>query len=173
LSVSLVYGAEVINRAFMFMLLPTSYFAIKFLRKTPVVLISVLVILTFILIPALYSTQNYAYVSTTELKGTAFYTKYAPSGAPFFYEPVSPFLPYGVINGTQISLTLTAGVYSLPSQEFVSKTAEQAKFIISSNGEKNLYLYFYGFDPLENLNLDDNQNRIFDNGGFRIYNKIP
>jgi hypothetical protein len=173
LSVSLVYGAEVINRAFMFMLLPTSYFAIKFLRKTPVVLISVLVILTFILIPALYSTQNYAYVPTIELKGTAFYTKYAPSRAPFFYEPVSPFLPYGVINGTQISLTLTAGVYSLPSQEFVSKTAEQAKFIISSNGEKNLYLYFYGFDPLENLNLDDNQNRIFDNGGFRIYNKIP
>jgi hypothetical protein len=170
---SLVYGAEAINRATMFMLLPTSYFAIKFLGKKPIILILVLVILTLIHIPAQYSNQNYTYVPTSELTGTAFYAKYAPSAAPFFYEPISVFLPYGVINGTQTSITSVAGAHSLPSQGLVNQATGQAEFIIYSNLEKNLYLYFYGVDPLENLNLDDHYNRIYDNGGFRVYAKVP
>jgi hypothetical protein len=170
--VSMMYGTEAINRAFMFMLLPASYFAIKFLSKMPRILILVLVILIFIHIPAQYSNQNCTYVPTSELKGCAFYTKYAPSTAPFFYEPVGVFLPTGVINGTQISITLIAGLYSLPSQKLVNETTGSSEFIISSNLEKNYYLYFYGVDPLEHLNLDDHYNRIYDNEGFHIYGEL-
>lgn len=169
LGVSIVYGDEAINRAFMFMLLPTSYFAIKFLSKKRAVLILVLVVLTFLNIPALYSSQNYVYVPTSELKGCAFYNTHAPPNAPFFYEPISPFLPYGVNNLTLISLTVIAGIHSLPSLELVNETTRECQFIISSNLLKNFYLYFYGVDPLENLNLDDHNSRVYDNEGFQLY----
>jgi hypothetical protein len=172
MGLSLVYGAEAINRAFMFMLLPTSYFAVKFLSKKPAILILVLVLLTFTLIPALYSNQNYAYVPTSELKGDAFYTKYTLPAAPFFYEPISCFLPYGTINGTQITLSAITGIRSLPSQEIINEATREAQFIIYSNLETNFYLYYYGVDPLVHLNLDYHRNRIYDNEQFRIYARI-
>ena len=169
LSLSLVYGAEAINRAFIFMLLPTSYFAIRFLSKKPAILILVLIALTFINIPAQYSSQNYTYLPSTELKGTTFYANSAPHNASKFYEPLSPFLPYGKTSGRQISLAELAGLRALPSQELINWTISQAQFIISSNTEKNLYAYFYGIDPLENLSLVDQNNRLYDNEGFQIY----
>jgi hypothetical protein len=151
------------------MLLPTSYFAIRFLSKKPAILILVLIALTFINIPAQYSSQNYTYLPSTELKGTTFYANSAPHNASKFYEPLSPFLPYGKTSGRQISLAELAGLRALPSQELINWTISQAQFIISSNTEKNLYAYFYGIDPLENLSLVDQNNRLYDNEGFQIY----
>jgi hypothetical protein len=170
--VSVYYGGEAINRAFMFMLLPTCYFAVKFLSKKLGILILVLMILIFIHIPAHYTAEMRTYVPTSELKGTAFYAKYAPSTAPFFYENLV-FLPDNEnFTGTQINIRGTVTFYSLPSQELVNETAGKAAFIISSNLQKNLYLYFFGVDLLEHLNLDDHYNRIYDNEEYRVYARI-
>jgi len=169
LGISIKYGGEAIERAFMLMLVPTSYFAIKFLSKKPRILILVLMILIFIHIPAHYIREVRSYVPTSELKGTGFYAKYAPSTAPFFYEYLAPFLPIKKTTGTQINIQSILPFYTMPSHELVNVTTGKAEFIISSNLEKNLYLYFFGVDLLEHLNLDDHHNRIYDNEGFRIY----
>jgi hypothetical protein len=166
---SIVYGAEAINRAFMFILLPTAYFAMKFLTKKISLLLAILVILSFLSIPALYSSQNYAYVLSSELKGTSFYTNYAPPLSSFFYEPVCPLLPYGSNIGNQISLSVIAGIRSLPSQELVSWTTTEAAYVITSNMEKNFYTYFYGVNVLENISLDSQRSRVYDSADFQIF----
>jgi len=169
--VSTKYGGkgmfEAIERAFMFMLLPGCYFSIKFLSKKPRILILVLMILVFIHIPADYSDEMYMMVPTSEFKGIAFLAEYIPPAAPFFYS-----LPSGAIKGKQISIfgaLAPPTSFSLPSYESVRKTIGGAEFIISSNLQKNHHLYFLGVDPLEHLNFDDHNNRIYDNEGFRIY----
>jgi len=161
---SVKYGGEAIERAFMFMLLPACYFSIKFLSKKPRILILVLVILIFVHIPADYSSEMIWMVPTSEFKGLAFHAEHIPT-APFFYS-----LPYyeEEIKGKQIYIRSKV-FYSLPSPEFVSRTIGEAEFIITSNLQKNYYLYFLGVDPLEHLNFDDNCSRIYDNEGFRVY----
>jgi len=164
--VSMKYGGyEAIQRSFMFMLLPACYFSIKFLSKKPRILILLLLILVFIHIPAVYSAEMFMMVPTSEFKGIAFRAEYVPPDAPFFYS-----LPGG--EGKQISIFGSLWfphMSSLPSPELVKKTIRGAEFIMSSNLQKNFYLYFFGVDPLENLNFDDRNSRIYDNEGFRIY----
>jgi len=167
LGVSVKYGGEAIQRAFMFLLLPTCYFSIKFLSKKPRILILILMVLIFIHIPAEYSAEMHSMVPTTELKGLAFYAEYTPPAARFFYSLPSAAYYYG-IKGKQIYILAS---HSLPSPEFVNKTIGEAEFIITSNLQKNYYLYFLGVDPLEHLNFDDHHNRIYDNERFCIYAK--
>jgi hypothetical protein len=164
LGLSVVYGQEALIRAFMFALLPISYFAIRFLRKKPGFLILVLAALVFINIPAQYGDRNYTYVPSTELKGAAFFTNYAPSNESFFYEYLTPIGRHDT--GTQLNLET---IYYLPINERINETVANAKLIISSNMEKNLYKYFYGANLLENLSLADHLNRVYENEGFQIY----
>jgi hypothetical protein len=171
IGLSVFYGGEGINRAFVLMLLPICYFAAKFFSKKPRILIFVLIIIVFLNIPALYGTSSYSYVPTSELKGGAFLTRYAPSEAPFFYEPNLAFLGSGVM-GTQIFVQRIASPNSIPSSELVNATLAKADFIISSSEQKNFYQFFYGGDLLENLSLDNHDNRLYDNGGFQIYSRL-
>jgi len=168
LGISMKYGEysyEAIQRAFMFMLIPTCYFSIKFLNKKPRILILVLIILIFIHIPACYSREMHAMVPTSELKGIDFCAEHMPPTAPFFYS-----LPtYKEMKGKQIYIRSFPPFYSLPSHELVNETTGEAEFIISSKLQKNYYLYFLGVDLLENLNSDGHHNRIYDNEGFCIY----
>jgi hypothetical protein len=174
ISVSVYYGGEVIERAFILMLLPICYFAAKFFSKKPRILIFVLIIIVFLQIPAHYAGENYLYVPTSELKGTAFYARYAPSAAPFFYE--SNLASFGSggsrLTGTQINIQSVAGLSSLPSSELVNGTIGKADFIISSSEQKNFYQYFYGADLLKNLSFADHYNRVYDNEGFQIYARL-
>jgi len=169
--VSMKYGLhEAIQRAFMFMLLPASYFSIKFFGKKPRILILVLMILVFIHIPAHYSREMYMMVPTSEFKGIVFRAEYVPSTAPFFYSLPTSY--YEENEGKQISFfgrSLVPEAGSLPTHEFVKEEIGEAEFIMSSNLQKNYYLYFLGVDLLEDLNFDDHCNRIYDNEGFRIY----
>jgi hypothetical protein len=170
IGLTLVYGAEAINRAFMFMLLPSSYFALKFLGKKPIALVSLVVVLIFLFIPALYSSQNYVYVPTTELHGTSFYAEYASPNATFFYEPICPFLPVGLNDGSMIiSLTLVTGLRSIPNEQLANARINEAQFILSSSLLNNYYVYFYGINPIENMSKN-RYSQLYDNGEFQILN---
>jgi hypothetical protein len=168
---SVFYGGEAIERAFVIMLLPTSYFAAKLLSKKPQLLVFLLIILVFFQMPALYCSQNYIYSSRTEFKGGDFYTKYAPSNAPFFYEPNLAYFGPGN-RGPQLFIQQIAGLKSIPSPELVNYTVGQADFILSSSEQKNFYQYYYEVDVLENLSLDNHYNRLYDNGGFQTYGQL-
>jgi hypothetical protein len=167
---SIYYGGEAIPRAFILMLLPICYFAAKFFGSKPRMLIFALIIIIFLNIPALYGNNNFSYVSTSESKGGAFYVRYAPSGVPFFYEPNLAY--FGPVTGTQLNIQSIAGLQSLPDFALVEWTTSQAEFIISCNEQKNLYQYFYGVDLLENLSLDNRNNRLYDSADFQIHSRL-
>ena len=164
LGLSVVYGPEALLRAFMFSLMPISYFAIRFLRKKPGFLILVLAALVFINIPAQYGNRNYTYVPSTELKGAAFFTNYAPSNESFFYEYLTPIGRHDT--GVQLNLEY---LDYLPINERINECVANSKLVISSNMERNLYEYFYGTNLLKNLSLADHLDRVYDNEGFQIY----
>jgi hypothetical protein len=166
IGVSIFYGGEAINRAFIIMLLPSCYFVAKFFSKKPRILIFVLIVIVFLNIPALYGTINYGYTTSSELKGGAFFTKYAPSDTTFFYEPVG-FLGPG-ISGTQLSFSEFAA-QSIPSSEIFNWIIGMSDLIISSDQQKNMYQFFYGVNLLENLSLTNHLGQVYDNGGFQIY----
>lgn len=166
--VSMKYGGyEAIQRGFMFMLLPACYFSVKFLSKKLRILILVLIILIFIHIPADYSSEVYTMVPTSEFEGAAFYAEYIPPAASFFYS--LPISYYKNIEGKHAQKYIRSRFHSLPSHEFVTETVGQAAFLMSSDLQRNYYLYFWGFDPLEDLSLDDHCNRMYDSEGFHIY----
>jgi hypothetical protein len=167
LGASVRYGGESIERAFMFSIVPMCYFAIKFLNKKPRILILVLIILIFIHIPADYSADMHRMVPTNELKGLTFGGEYIPPDAWWFYSLPSRYVRTP-IKGKQIYIVDPR----MLDPEFVNKTIGEADFIISSNLQKNYYLYYWGVDPLEHLNFDDHYNRIYDNEGFRIHARI-
>jgi hypothetical protein len=165
LGISIVYGPEALNRAFMFALLPTSYFALSLFKRKPAILVMVLLTLVLLNIPAQYGNYNYTYMPSTELKGATFFTNHASGNESFFYELLAPT---GKSNwtGTQLNMPST---YFTPSFQFINQTVDSAKFIISSNQERNYYEYFFGYNLLENLNLESYNSRIYDNEGFQMY----
>jgi hypothetical protein len=175
IGVSVWYGGEAINRALMFMLIPVSYFAMKFLRKKPRILVVCLIILIILYFPARYCAVNYTYAPTTELRGVSFYTYHAPSNASLFYEalvPVGP--PLGPeITGQIISIARVVGFYSLPSSNDVNYLTGQAQYIISSTELRNFYEYFYGVNLIENVSSSAQYRLLYDNGDFEVYSHTP
>jgi hypothetical protein len=169
---SVSYGGEGIIRAFMFLLLPTCYFAVKYLSKKPTILIVVLILLISIHFPASYARLNYLYVPESELQGVAIFAKYTPSNASFFYENNAP-MPYVLgDNRTFVSIQQQLGVYSTPSSEIISDLMKNAQFVVTSNPQSNLYHYFFGVNPIENISLNSNRNILYDNGEFQIFGKM-
>ena len=168
LGLSISYGGEGIARAFMFMLLPTCYFAIKYLRKKPRLIVVAIIILVFLHFPASYASDNYIYVPSSELKG-AQALAYTPSDAVIFYEYVAP-LPYS-INQTRhiVNIQLLLGFYSFPNSTLVDSVLSEAQFVVISSLEENAYKYFFGANVLESHNYYQNQSRLYDNGEFTIF----
>jgi hypothetical protein len=168
---SIRYGGEALNRALMFMLIPAAYFAVRFLSKRPKILVIFLLFLVFLYLPARYCSDNYVYAPTSELSGISFYAYHAPSNVTLFYEdliPVGP--PIGpAITGEQLAIIPVSGVYSLPDPDTVNYLTGRAEFLISSSMEKNLYMYFYGINLLENVSFNAQYTPIYDNGDLQIY----
>jgi hypothetical protein len=175
IGVSLSYGGEALNRALMFMLIPTSYFAVKFLSKKPRILVVCLMILIVLYFPARFCAENYIYAPTTELNGVSFYTYHAESNASLLYEwlvPVGP--PLGPkITGQIISLSNVIGLRSLPNSNDVDYEIGQAQYIIYSTELRNYYMYFYGVNLIENVSSSTQYRLLYDNGDFNVYSRFP
>jgi hypothetical protein len=166
---SVFYGGEVIQRAFLLMLLPISYFVAKLFSKKPRIMVFIVIIIMFLNIPAHYASQNWVYVPTSELEGCSFFERYSPSNASFLYEVNLGSFRSGQHNGTILSISYAAPGSSIPSSEIVEKIIGQADFIIYSSQTRNFYQYFYGVNLLENQNFVDNYSRVYDNECFQIY----
>jgi|WetSurMetagenome_2_1015567.scaffolds.fasta_scaffold07195_2 hypothetical protein len=175
LGVSITYGGEALNRALMFMLIPVSYFAMKFLSKKPRILVVCLMILIVLYFPARYSSEYYVYAPTTELEGVSFYTYHAPSNATLLNEYLVPFgPPLGPeITGQTLSIANAVGLRSLPTSNEVSYWIGRAQYITYSNELRNFYLYFYGVDLLENVSSSTQHRLLYDNGDFKVYSQFP
>jgi hypothetical protein len=173
LGLSVHYGNEGILRAFMFMLLPTCYFAIKYLAKKPRILVIIIILLIFIHFPASYTRQEYLYVPTSEIKGATALAQYTPLTTIIFYEYLSPwpFSPNDTRSFTNIQHLV--GFYSMPSSKLISAALGEAQFVVSSSLQNNVYHYFFGKNILSNYDLNQNQSRLYDNGEFTIFRKIP
>jgi hypothetical protein len=169
IGVSVFYGGEVIQRAFILMLLPISYFAANFFSKKPRIMVIVLVTIVFLQVPAHYAWESWVYVPTSELKGTNFYQTYAPSAAKFLYEPDLGFFDEGRFNGTILSITVAVPSRTIPSAILINELIGQAQFIITSSQLNNFYEFFYGFDLLENQSFVDHYSQLYDNENFQIY----
>ncbi len=168
IAVSMMYGGEIIQRAFILMLLPISYFAASFFRKKPRIMVFVLIAIVFLQVPAHYAWENWGYVPTSEIKGTAFFEKYAPLGASFLYEPS---LGYFKEELNLVSITVASPGGGIPNSTIINGVVGRANFIISSNQLDNFYQYFFGVNLLENVSLADNFNQVYDNEFFQIYSR--
>jgi len=169
IGVSVYYGSEVIQRAFIIGLLPISYFVAKFFSKKSRIMVFLLIIVVFLQIPAHYAHMSWMYVPTSEMRGGSFYARYAPSGASFFYEPVLGSFDEGPLNGTIVSITISAPGRLIPSSEVVDEIVGRADFVIISSQMKNYFQFFYG-NLLENVSLDQ-YSRLYDNGFFQVYSR--
>jgi len=168
LGLSVSYGGEGIARAFMFMLLPACYFVIKYLRKKPVILITLIVLLLFIHFPASYAHDNYLYVPSSELKGAQALT-YIPSDSVVFYEYLAPF-PYNANQSRHfVNIQLLAGFYSMPNSTIIDGALGEANYVVYSSLQNNVYNYFFGSNILDSHNFYQNQTRLYDNGQFKIF----
>jgi hypothetical protein len=173
LGLSITYGGEALNRALMFMLIPVSYFAVKFLSKKPRILVACLMIIIVLYFPARYSSEYYVYAPTTELEGASFYTYHAPSNATLLNEFLVPFgPPLGPeITGQSISIANAVGLRSMPSTNDINYWVGRAQYITYSNELRNFYLYFYGVDLLENVSSSIQLRLLYDNGYFKVYSQ--
>jgi hypothetical protein len=171
LGFSISYGGEGIIRAFMFILIPACYFAIKYLRKKPRILIVIIILLIFLHFPASYASENYIYVPTTEIKGALALSQYTPPTALIFYEYLAP-TPFS-INDTRhfINIQVLVGFYSMPSSKIIQAALGEAQFVVSSGLQNNVYQYFFGTNILAKYDLNQNQTRLYDNGEFTIFSK--
>lgn len=175
LGVTVKYGAEALNRAMMFMLIPASYFALKFLSKKPRILVVCLMILIVLFFPARYCSENYVYAPTTELEGVSFYTYHAPSNATYLSEFLVPFgPPLGPeITGEMLSISNVVGLRSFPNSDDVNYLIDQAQYVVYSNELRNYYVYFYGVDLLENFSSNAQHRLLYDNGDLKVYSRFP
>jgi hypothetical protein len=174
LGVSIWYGGEALNRALMFILIPVSYFAMKFLSRKPRILVVCLMILIILYFPARYCSENYVYTPTTELRGVSFYTYHAPINSTLLYEyllSVGP--PLGPeITGRVLSIASVMGLRSLPDFNEVSYLIEQSQYIISSTEVRNYYMYFYGVDLFQNVDFSTQFRLLYDNGDFEVFSRF-
>jgi hypothetical protein len=175
IGVSITYGGESLNRSLMYMLIPVSYFAMKFLSKRPRILVMSLIILIVLYFPARYCSENYVFASTTELKGASFYTYHAPSNASLLNEFLVPFgPPLGqTITGQALSISSIVGLRSIPNSNDINYLLGQAQYIIYSNELRNYYVYFYGINLIENVSSSTQHILLYDNGDLKIYSRFP
>jgi len=168
------YGAhESYQRAFMFALIPISYLCVTLLAKKPRLLIFCLVGLLFLNIPAQYGADTYRLATKTQLAGSKFIADYSGQDIKLVGK-LSLYVRYydalKEIEVLSIGITFPYTTYnSTAVDEAIAKALQEADYIISSDLQTNYYVYFLGFDPMEQVDFEENCNLIYNNGRFRLY----
>lgn len=168
------YGAhESYQRAFMFALIPISYLCVTLLAKKPQLLILCLVGLLFLNIPAQYGADTYRLATNTQLAGSKFIAdvsdqRFSMVGKFNLY--IRYYDPLKEINVLSIGMSFPYNEYNSSAvTAAINKALEEADYIISSDLQTNYYVYFLGFDPIEQVDYSDKCNLIYDNGRFCVY----
>lgn len=172
------YGAhEAYQRAFMFALIPISYLCISLLARKPKLLVLCLVGILFLNIPAQYGGDTYRLATKTQLAGSAFIAENSHQnisliGKFSLYIRYSDPLKDVKVLSTGLSFPFTT-YNSSAINKAISEVLDEADYIMLSDLQENYYLFFLGLDPIEQANLDDKCNRIYDNGRFRALKPLP
>jgi len=171
------YGvSEMIVRAFLFGLVFFSFFCIKFLWSKTAILYIALIILIFLAIPAHYGSESIEIVKTTDLLGATFFAKHIPIDATYFCGRPSQWLVLHI--DTEHVHSRLRNVFDVTTVDAFSYTTEdiyllvrKSDFVVSSNLEENLFMWYRGYNPLHDINLAS-RNRIYVNGDFSIYGNL-
>ncbi len=168
------YGAhESYQRAFMFALIPVSYLCVTLLAKKPKLLVVCLVGLLFLNIPAQYGGDTYRLATKTQLAGAKFIADNSVQDISLvgkFSLYVRYYDPLKDIEVLSIGISFPYTTYNSSAvNEAINKALKEADYIMSSDLQTNYYVYFLGFDPLEQFDFEDKCNLIYDNGRFRLY----
>lgn len=163
------YGAvEAYQRAFMFGLLPLSFLAVNLLYSKPKLLILLLVGLMFLNIPAQYGADNYRLATPSVLAGNAFIAKYVPQNSTIagdftlYIRYFDPFKSYTVLD-----VGLSSPFNNVPNATVLSQELARADYVINSDLQRNLYLFYMGEDPLSEVDLTG-LSRVYDNGHYSL-----
>ncbi len=171
------YGAvEAYQRAFMFGLVTISYLVITLLAKRPKIFIAILMVVVFLNIPAQYGADTYRLTTDSQLSGNAFIADYTPSDITLvgkftlYIRYFDPMKSYQVLD-----VGLTSPFSNVPNATTLSESCRSADYIILSETEHNLFVFYIGRDPLQEVCNASSEGqggvsacRIYDNGQFTL-----
>lgn len=165
-SLSAVYGHEAPMRGFMFGLPLLSYFAITSLKNNKKLITLVMILLVFLHMPADYADNSFRTVTTTELKGTKFFSDRSNA------ESCSYSFPWYI---RYFSPDTTTKFIKIMDQPFTSipdfRKLTDTYCILYSALQINYYSFYIGYDPIDKLFLDENFESIYNNGRFVYFRK--
>jgi hypothetical protein len=163
------YGeVEAYQRAFMFGLIPLSFLAITLLSSKPKILVALLAVLIFLNIPAQYGSDNYRLATGTQLAGTAFIADYAPENITLVGEFTLYIRYYDPLKSYKVlDVGLSSPFSKVTNSTVLNQELDKADYVIVSDLQHNLYMFYIGQDPLQQANLSS-MNVIYDNGGFSL-----
>lgn len=156
------YGPhEAYQRAFMFGLIPLSYFCINLLSKKPKMLLVILTTLIFLNIPAQYGPDSYTLVRNPELSGSEFFATHTPQKTVCFYGFSLTIRYYNPLKEVKFLTLGTLPFTEVPNASSVNEALNKADYVIVSDKQNNYYYYFLGQNPLDQVDLEK-FNRIYD-----------
>lgn len=168
--VTMEYGPhEAYQRAFMFGLVPLSYIFVSLLTKRPKILFIILIGLVFLNIPAQFGSDSYRLVTNTELAGTQFFGVYTPQTTSLLYKTYSLIWYQNPLKVVKFQSIGTLPYTSMPNSTVVEKAIHDADYVILSDLQNNYYIYYLGVNPLDEVVLKSELNRIYDNSRLNIF----
>jgi hypothetical protein len=167
-AVSAEYGPhEAYQRAFMFGLVPLTYFCVIVLSKKPKLFSLVILLLLFLNIPAQYGADSYTLVRNSELSGAAFVANYTPQVITCLYDFSLEIRYYNPLKQVEFLIVASLPFTSVPNASSVNQVLSEADYVIISDKQNNYYYYFLSQNPLDQVNLDQ-FNRLYDNSAFLL-----
>jgi hypothetical protein len=167
-AVTTEYGPhESYQRAFMFGLVPLSYFCVIALSRRPKLFSLIILVLLFLSIPAQYGADSYTLAKNSELSGAAFVANYTPQGITCFCDFSLEIRYYDPLKQVKFLIVASLPFTSVPNASSVNQVLSEADYVIISDKQNNYYYYFLSQNPLDQANLDQ-FNRLYDNSAFLL-----
>jgi hypothetical protein len=163
------YGAiESYQRAFLFALLPLSFLIINLLERKPKLIVVLVIALVFLNIPAQYGSDTFRLATKTQINGAGFVANYTPDNVKLvgkfsiYIRYNDPLKLYKIID-----VGLSSPFTTLPNATVLRESLGTSDYIMISSIEHNYYVFYLGYDPMEQVNLAG-LDKVYDNGEFRL-----
>jgi len=170
-AVTVEYGPhEAYQRAFMFGLVPFSYFCVSLLSRKPKILPVVLCLLLFLNIPAQYGADSYTLARKPLLAGSEFFATHTLQNITCFYDFSLEIRYYDPLKEVKFLVLATLPFTKVPNASSVNEVLNEADYVIISDTQNNYYYYFLGQNPLDQVDLN-RFNRLYDAASFQLFRR--
>jgi len=167
-AISVQYGPhEAYQRAFMFGLVPFSYFCVSLLSKKPKILPVILCLLLFLNIPAQYGADSYTLARKPLLAGSEFFANNTPQKVTCLYDFSLEIRYYNPLKEVNFLVIATLPFTEVPNASSVNEVLNEADYVIISDTQNNYYYYFLKQNPLDQVDLS-RLNRLYDTASFQL-----